>query len=247
MTLLLYTVGVQFTYSLIVFLALSATALAETPQPAASLRWAEGSPGCTMRSSEDGRTYYNLATTGFDLTLAVDNQELEKVHHRAVPMLGILISFTYKGKGGVGLQPSESTLEFSKHFHVVQKSLDPNNVLQLLQRDIDELTDEVTHHEFRKHPELKDVKEAELQQRLKDYTEMMDFLSTSTLRDGGLDAARGTTSGWVFFSAQSRWIGPWRRPEQFVFRMPIGKASVEIPFELPPKGGKIELRSRTRQ
>jgi len=246
-TCILYTVGVQFTRSILVVLALSTTALAGTPQPAASLRWAEGSPGCTVRRSEDGRTYYNLATTEFDLTLAVDNQELEKVHHRAVPILGILVSLTYKGNRALLLQPSQSTLEFSKHFQVVQRSLDPNNILQLLQQDIDELTDEVTHHELRKHPELKDAKEAELQQRLKDYTEMMDFLSTSTLRDGGLDASKAGASGWVFFSTQSRWIGPWRRPEQFVFTIPVGKALVEMPFELPPKGGKIELRPRAGQ
>jgi hypothetical protein len=241
---LIYTVGVPFASNTILVLALSAAALAGTPQPAASLRWADGAPGCTVRRSEDGRTYYNLATTEFDLTLAVDNQELEKIRHRTVPMLGVLVSFTYKGNAAIALQPSQSTLEFSKHFQVVQRALNPDNTLQLLQRDMDELTDEITHHQLRKHPELKDAKESELQQRLKDYTEMMDFLSTSTLRDSGLNASKAGASGWVFFSTQNRWIGPWRRPEQFVFRIPIGKALVEMPFELPPKGGKIELRPR---
>lgn len=240
----LYTVVVQFTRSIIVVLALSATGLARNQQPEASLRWSDGAPGCTIRRSEDGRTYYKLATTEFDLTLAVDNQELEKIRHRTVPMIGILISFTYKGNAPLVLQPSQSTLEFTKHFQVVQRALDTNSTLQVLQQDMDELTDEVTHHEVRKHPELKDAKEAELQQRLKDYTEMMDFLSTSTVRDSGFDASKAQASGWVFFSTHSRWIGPWRRPEQFVFRIPVGKALVEMPFELPPKGGKIELRPR---
>lgn len=240
----LYTVGVQFTRKMVLVVALSAAAMAANPQPTATLRWTDGAPGCTIRRSEDGRTYYNLATTEFELTLAVDNQELEKIRHRTLPMLGILISFTYKGNRALVLQPSQSTLEFSKHFQVVQKALDPNSTLQLLQQEMDELTDQITHHEVRKHPELKDAKEAELQQRLKDYTEMMDFLSTSTLRDSGFDAAKAAASGWIFFSTQGRWIGPWRRPEQFVFRIPIEKALVEIPFELPPKGGKIELRPR---
>lgn len=242
--LVLYTVGVRFTPNIFVILALSGTALAGNPQPAATLHWSDGAPGCTVRRSEDGRTYYNLETTDFDLSLAVDNQELEKIRHRTIPMLGVLISFTYKGTEPLALQPSQSTLEFSKHFQVVQRSLNPDSTLQLLQQDMDEVTDEVTHHQLRKHPELKDAKESELQQRLKDYTEMMDFLSTSTLRETEVDGSKASASGWIFFGTQNRWIGPWRRPEQFVFRIPIGKAVVEIPFELPPKGGKIELRPR---
>ncbi len=236
--------GVQFTGNFVVILVLSATALAGNPQPAASLRWADGAPGCTIRRSEDGRTYYNLATSEFNLSLGIDNQELEKVRHRTIPMMGVLLTLNYKGTDPLAFSPSQSTLEFSKHFQVVQKALDPDSTLQLLQQEMDELTDEITHHELHRHPELKDVKEPELQQRLKDYTEMMDFLSTSTLRDGGLDNSKASASGWVFFSTQNRWIGPWRRPESFVFRIPVGKALVEIPFELPPKGGKIELRPR---
>jgi hypothetical protein len=242
-----YTVDVQFTRKIILVFALSATALAANPQPAASLRWADGAPGCTVRRSEDGRTYYGLSSRDFELTLAVDNQELEKIRHRTLPMLGVLVSFTYKGTEPLAFLPSQSSLEFSKHFQVVQKALDPASTLQQLQQNMDELTDDITHHQLRKHPELKDAKETELQQRLKDYTEMMDFLSTNTLRDSGLDASKASTSGWIFFSTQNRWIGPWRRPEQFVFRIPVGKALVEIPFELPPRGGKIELRPRAGQ
>ena len=134
--------------------ALSGAAIAGNPQPAASLRWADGSPGCTIRRSEDGRTYYNLATTDFDVSLAVDNQELEKIRHRTNPMLGVLFSFTYKGSEPLALLPSQATLEFSKHFQVVQKALDPDSTVQQLQQDMDELTDEVTHHQLRKHPEL---------------------------------------------------------------------------------------------
>jgi len=238
---------VQLTRNIIAILLLSGVALAENPQPAATLRWAEGSPGCSIRRGEDGRTYYRLSAQDFDFVLAVDNQELEKVRHRAVHVLGILISVTYKQGEVLPVVTSQSTLEFSKHFQVVQKALDPGTLLQRLQQDMDELTDEVTHHQLRKHPELKDAKETELQQRLKDYTEMMDFISTSSLREGGLDASKASASGWIFFGTQNRWIGPWRRPEQFVFRMPVANAMVEIPFELPPKGGKLELHPRSAQ
>ena len=243
----LYTGAVQLTHSLFAVLLLGAVALAGNPQPTATLRWAEGSPGCSIRRSDDGRTYYRLASQDFDFVVAVDNQELEKIRHRTIPMLGILVSVNYKQGEVLPVVTSQSTLEFSKHFQVVQKALDPETLLQQLQKDMDELTDEITHHEMRKHPELKDAKESELQQRLKDYTEMMDFISTSSLREGGLDESKASASGWIFFSTQNRWIGPWRRPEQFVFRMPMGNAMVEIPFELPPKGGKLELRPRATQ
>lgn len=237
----------QLTRSVIAFLLLSAIALSENPQPAATLRWVEGSPGCTIRRSEDGRTYYRLSAQDFEFVLAVDNQELEKIRHRAIPTLGILISVTYKQGEVLPIVTSQSSLEFSKHFQVVQKALDPDILLQRLQRDMDEITDEITHHQLRKHPELKSAKETELQQRLKDYTEMMDFISTSSLREGGLNASKPSASGWIFFGTQNRWIGRWRRPEQFVFRMPMANAMVEIPFELPPKGGKLELHPRAAQ
>ncbi len=239
--------GVQFTRNIIAVLALCTAARAGNPQPASSLRWAEGAPGCSIHRSEDGRTYYSLSTTSFELTLAVDNQELEKIRHRTIPMLGVLVSIRHKGTVPFGVQPSLSTLEFSKHFQVVQRSLDPDGMLRQLQQEMDELTDEITHHQLRRHPELKNAKEAELQQRLKDSTEMMDFISTNSLRASALDASKPSVSGWIFFSTQNRWIGGWRRPEQLVFRMPIQNALVEIPFELPPKGGKIELRPRGAQ
>lgn len=159
-------------------------------------------------------------------------------------MIGVLISLDYKGTDPLALAPSKSTLEFSKHFQVVQRALNPDAMLQQLQQNMDELTDEITHHQLRAHPDRKDAKEAELQQRLKDYTEMMDFISTRTLRDHVLDSSNASASGWVFFGTKNRWIGPWRRPEQFVLRIPVENAVVEFPFELPPKGGKVELRHR---
>ena len=231
----------------LLILFLSATAFAGTPQSLPALRWTEGAPGCTLRRAEDGHTYYSLSTADFQLTLAIDNQELEKIRHRTIPMIGVLLSFSYKGTDPVGISPDQSTLEFSKHFQVVQHALDPDTMLKQLQQNIDDLTDEVTRHQIKKHPEQKTAKEAELQQRLKDYTEMMDFISTHALHDSTLDPANSAASGWVFFNTKNRWIGPWRQPEQFVLRIPLNNALVEFPFELPPKGGKVQLRTRTPQ
>lgn len=208
------------------------------------MRWQEGQANCTLRAGDDGHTYYGLSSAVFEVTLSVDRQELEKIPHRAVPMLGVFVSFHYKGNGHFEVRPRPFALEFVKHSQVVQNPIDPDDMLKSLQGNIDDLTDEVERHQIRKHPEQKEKKEADLQARLKDYTEMMDFLSTRVLRRTMLDATNSSVSGWVFFSTKNRWIGPWRRPEQFILRLPLDNGTVEFPFELPPKAGKVQLRRR---
>jgi hypothetical protein len=209
------------------------------------VRWTENTPDCSVRQGDDGRTYYKLASSTFEIILAVDPKELEKIPHRATPMLTFSLMFTYKGKGQFEIRQRRFALEFSKHREVVKTSLDPNEIVQHLQEDVDNLTDEVERHEVRKHPEQKAQKEAELQARLKDYTEMIDFVSTQSLRYAVLSPAKPEVSGWVFFSVKDRWIGPWRKPEQFILRLPVANIIVEFPFSLPPEGGAVELRRRS--
>lgn len=162
-------------------------------------------------------------------------------------MIGGLLSIRYKGSDKLLVFQNMTTLEFVKHFHLLQHSLDPDTMLKQLQQNMDDLSDEVERRELRKHPDQKQQKEAELQQRLKDYTEMMDFISTHALRGSTLDASNPSASGWVFFSTTNRWIGPWRRPEQFILRIPVENVVVEFPFELPPRYGTVDLRKRTSE
>ncbi len=199
---------------------------------------------CTLRESDDGRRYYGVTSGDYEITLAVDRQELEKIPHRARPMFGVFVSFQYKGQRQFEVQQNRFTLEFTKHFQVVQTSLDPDDLLKTLQENVDDLTDEVERHQVKKHPEQKDQMETELQARLKDYTEMMDFISTRALRPMTLDGSNSSASGWVFFSIKNKFIGPWRRPEQFVLRLPVEDVIVEFPFSVPPEPGKVILRHR---
>lgn len=178
------------------------------------------------------------------MVLGVDRQELEKIPHRATPFLGVFLTFRYKGVRQFQVQQNRFALEFVKHHQVVKSSLDPDNLLQHLQENVDDLTDEIEHHDVRKHPEQKQKKETELQARLKDYTEMMDFVSTRALHATILDASNSSASGWVFFGIKDKWIGPWRKPEQFILRLPVENLIVEFPFSLPPQEGKVELRRR---
>jgi hypothetical protein len=227
-------------------LALVACAAASAQSAPRTVRWAEGGANCTFREGDDGHTYYGLSFGEFEITLAVDRQELEKVPHRTLPMLGVFLSFQYKGSGQFEVRQNRFALEFLKHRRVVQSSLDPGGMLTTLQSDIDETTHQLEKRQ-RKHPEEREKQEAELQARVKDYTEMMDFINSRALHSTTLDQATPSVSGWVFFSTENRWIGAWHRPEQFVLRLPAENLIVEFPFQLPPKAAKVELRRRSRE
>jgi len=241
---LLYTGHVRRVIPSLLALLLLPVAYAADKPSVPVLQFAEGSPGCTVRLAEDGHVYYGMSSGDYEITLGLDRQELEKVQHRVLPMLGVLISFKYKGGKTFDVQQNRFTLEFVKHFQVVQSSLDPDAMLQSLQTNIDDLTDEVERHQLKHHPDEKEQAEGQLQARLKDYTEMMDFVSTQALRPSTLDPANTSAHGWVFFSTKNHWIGGWRRPEQLVLRLPVEDVIVEFPFQLPPQQGKVELRKR---
>ena len=59
--------------------------------PVPTLRWTAGTANCTLREGDDGRTYYGVASGDYEITLAVDRQELEKIPHRAGPMFGSVL------------------------------------------------------------------------------------------------------------------------------------------------------------
>lgn len=239
-----YTAGVRFPALVAIRVLLISFLFAADKSSVPVVRWSQDAPNCTLRAGNDGRTYYGISNSDFEVILAVDRQELEKIPHRATPMLGVLLTFHYKGGGELDVHQKRFTLEFAKHFQVVKTSLDPDDMLHQLQEDVDDLTDDVERHQVRNHPEQKVQKEAELQSRLKDYTETMDFISTHALRPAVLNLANPTVSGWVFFAVKDRWIGPWRKPEQFVLRLPVANRIVEFPFSLPPPTGGLELRRR---
>ena len=238
---------VRFTRVLAITLIFNCGLLGADQPSVPVVRWAANTPNCSVRQADDGRTYYKVSSANVEITLGVDPKELEKMPHRATPMLTVFLAFSYKGAGQFEIHQRRFALEFAKHRQVVKTSLEPSDIVQHLQEDVDNLTDQVERHDVRKHPEQKEQKEAELQARLKDYTEMMDFVSTQSLRHAVLSPAKPAVSGWVFFSVKDRWIGPWQKPEQFILRLPVGNLLVEFPFSLPPQGGGLELRHRSAE
>jgi hypothetical protein len=208
-----------------------------------AVRWDEQHPGCTFSRSDDGKYRYGLWYEDVGITLAVDSQELEKVHRRHEPFFGVLLDVRYRGQGSLDLGVESISLEFVKHFQVVQTSLDPDSFSEKVQNDADEL-DHQTAREVEKHPEKKEEKEAYVRAFLKDSAELQEFVGKNSLRPTRLGPGNPETSGWVLFSTNSKWISGWKKQEEFILRVPLDGKIFEFPFKLPPKPGEVMLRRR---
>jgi hypothetical protein len=207
------------------------------------LRWEEGQAGCTFSRDDDGKYRYGLWTADFGIVVAVDSQELEKVRRRVQPIFALQLTAHYRGKDSFDVAPGKITLEFVKHYHDLQPSLDPDSLARKQQDDVETLVRE-TERAIRKHPEKKAEKEAFLTDRQKDAAEMVVFLNTRSLRAARLDPGHPEVGGWVLFSTKSKWIGDLRKQEEFVLRVPLEGRVVEFPFSLPPSEDDLILRRR---
>jgi hypothetical protein len=233
---------------------LSLSALASLPAAAApdnknekfgpiTVRWDEATPGCTFSTTQDGKYQYGLWSGDVGIILAVDSREVQIIRHRIEPILGVFLTIRYRGQSGLDVNTNGITLQFLKHFRVVQSSLDPDDYTQKIQADADALDDE-TRRIIAKHPKEKDAREARLQQYQKSVSELIEFLGKNSLQSVRLDAGNREASGWVFFNTQNKWIGNWKAQEDFVLRVPMQGKVFEFPFKLPPKAGELLLRKR---
>jgi hypothetical protein len=198
-------------------------------------RWAEGEPGCTFSRDDDGKYRYGFWTDEYGVVLAVDSQELEKTRRRSHPIFALLLTIHYRGKDSLEVVPGKIGLEFVKHYHDVQSTLDPDRLAIEQQNDAKALAEE-TERELHKHPEKKAEKEATLAASQEDTAEMVEFLKTRTLHP--------EASGWVLFSTKSKWIDGLRKQEEFLLRVPVEDRVIEFPFSLPPSEGDLILRRR---
>ena len=208
-----------------------------------TVRWEETHPGCTFSRGDDGKYHYGLWSGDVAVTIAVDSQELGKVHRRHEQFFGVLLTIRYRGQGSLDLTTNEISLEFLKHFRLVQTSLNPDDFAAKVQRDTDTLNDDIAH-EVEKHPEQKEQKEAYMRAFLKDSAELTEFVGKNSLRPTTLSPGNPETSGWVLFSTQSKWISGWKKQEEFLLRIPLEGKMFEFPFKLPPKPGEAILRKR---
>jgi hypothetical protein len=220
---------------------------AVSPHPKApvvsTLRWAEGQPGCTFSADDDGRYRYGFWTNDFGVVLAVDSLELQKAGRRTEPIFTLLLTVRYRGKDSLVINPAAMTLEFVTHAHDIHPALDPGELAARFRTDADRFA-KTTEHDVGKHPEKKAGLEASLEEHQKNIAEMLTFLDSRSLRTLTLDAAHPEASGWIYFSASSKWIGGWAKQEEFVLRIPLADQAIEFPFALPPSQGDMLLRRR---
>jgi hypothetical protein len=213
----------------------------KTKTPA--VRWDEQTPGCTFSRSDDGRFHYGLWYGDAAVTLTIDSQELEKVHRRHESFFAALLTVHYRGQDSLDLGVENISLEFVRHFGVVQTAMDPDAFATKVQNDADEL-DRTTAREVKKHPDRKEAKEAYMRAFQKDAAELLEFVGNNSLRPARLGAGNSEVSGWVLFSTNSKWIGGWKKQEEFILRLPVAGTVFEFPFTLPPKPGDVRLRRR---
>lgn len=207
------------------------------------VRWNEQQPGCTFSRGDDGKYRYGMWSGDIGVVLAVDAREVQIIRHRIEPIFGVFLTTRYRGSAKLDETPDAITLQFMKHFKVVKGSLDPDDYIQKIQSDADALEDE-TRREVTKHPQQKQEREARLQLYQKSANELIEFLGRDSLKPATLSADYPETSGWVFFSTESKWLGGWKAQEEFVLRIPIAGDLFEFPFKLPPEPGELLLQKR---
>jgi hypothetical protein len=95
------------------------------PSPPLAVRWSEDHPGCTFSRSDDGKYRYGLWSGDVAAILAVDARELQIIAHRNWPFFGVFLTIRYRGAGSLDTSSEGITMQFMKHFKVVQTSLDP--------------------------------------------------------------------------------------------------------------------------
>jgi hypothetical protein len=208
-----------------------------------TVRWSEAHPGCTFSRDDDGKYRYGLWSGDVGIILAVDAREVQIIRHRIEPIFGVVLTVRYRGSEELDANANGTTLQFVKHFNVVQTSLDPDSYVQKIQSDANALDDE-TRRAIAKHPLEKQAREARLQDYQKSVTELIEFLNKNSLRPAHLDRANPEVTGWVFFNTENKWLGKWKEQEEFVLRLPLDGKIFEFRFKLPPKEGELLLRKR---
>jgi len=98
--------------------------------------------------------------------------------------------------------------------------------------------------EVQKHPEQKEAKQRYARAFQKDTAELLEFISKHSLRPARLSPGNPEVHGWVLFSVASKWIGGWKKQEDFILRVPVEGKVFEFPFALPPQPGEVMLRRR---
>jgi hypothetical protein len=209
------------------------------------VRWDEERPGCTFSRTEDGRYHYGLWSDNVGVILTVDSQEVEKVHRRHEPFFAALLTVRYRGTATLDLATDAISLEFVKHFQLIQTALDPDAFAAKVQNDSDEL-DHATAREVEKHPEKKDAKQAYERAFQKDSAELLGVRRQKQLAPlaAGAGKFRGQRMGLVRYHQQmdQRMEQAGRIRSAFT----AGWKSVRISLRAPAQTGRSNVAATVR-
>src|SRR5262252_4068246 len=169
----------------------------EKSKPPAVL-WVEGNPGCTFERGDDGKYRYGIWYDDAGVVMAVDSQELEKVHRRRELFFAVFLTVRYRGRTSLDVATDNISLQFMKHFQVIQTPLDPDDFSDKVQNDADTLNDQ-TARQVEKHPEQKKQKKTLVRAYLKDSTELQEFVGKNNLQPTRLSAGNNETTEWILF------------------------------------------------
>src|SRR5437660_9984775 len=104
------------------------------------VRWAEGQPGCTFARGDDGKYRWGLWSNDLGVTLAVDSQELQETRHRIGHLLGVELTYRYRGNGSLEVRNDNLSIQFVSHSNVTHTSLYPTSTNWRLQSDYNVLS-----------------------------------------------------------------------------------------------------------
>jgi len=152
----------------------------------------------------------------------------------------------YRGDGSLKFNPSQISLEFVTHYKTRQDAIDPVAFAAKLQSDADAFAENM-RKQIQRHPEKAGAQESMLVMHEEDVKRTKEFLTSQNLRAAELNRAAAEINGWVFFSTKSKWLGDWKKHEEFVLRVPAGENVFEYPFALPPSSGDLLLRRRAQE
>ena len=93
----------------------SAVASSKDKNRISAVRWAEGNPGCTFSRDDDGKYRYGIWSDEAGIVMAVDSQELEKVHRRHQPFFAVLLTVRYRGQTSLEVATENISLQFMKN------------------------------------------------------------------------------------------------------------------------------------
>jgi hypothetical protein len=177
------------------------------------------------------------------MILAIDARELQLIRHRIEPILAVQLTIRYRGAGTLETSFDGITMQFMKHFKIVQPALDADDYIEKIQADADAADDE-TRRWVNRHPDKKEKTEAREQDYQRSVSELIDFLGRNALKPAHLNSGTPEVSGWVFFNTKNKWLGGWKSQEEFVLRVPLAGTIFEFPFKLPPEKGELLLPTR---